>query len=265
MSNAAPSSPSRFKLLSSKSGSRPPSSSSAMDGGASRVRGFLSRTPTVSRTGTRNGENSQPTDKPLSPPSGDVEGGVVKSGTHDRPVSPQNSKTNHTSAPIRGTSPQRVSSPLNVQRGPSRANRPTSPFPPSRTTQQEYQQQLRRSTASPPIPSRGPSRGPSPYNGPYPVQNHQWPTLSNAIENAENFNVVDFYTRQGTPKLTNPSRNSNRHYQRSQSMTSEPAMHYALEEVENFALPPTRSLSPRLEPGERRRYDASHCLAHTVS
>ena len=187
--NPIPSSPSRFRILPSRSASRPPSSSSVVDPG-SKMRGLLSRTPAASRTGSRSGESSQnAASKPLSPPDGAADGGVVGSRGHDRPVSSGNSKPSQLPVPIRGPPPQRVSSPPNPQRGLSQANRPTSPFPPfppNRTPQQDYQQQLRRSTASP-ISFRGPSRGPSPYYGAYPsLQNHnQWPASFNPIDNAD--------------------------------------------------------------------------------
>jgi len=217
------------------------------------MRGLLSRTPATSRTGSRSGENSQ--NAASKPPGGAVDGGVVGSGGHDRPVSSGNSKPSQLPVPIRGPPPQRVNSPPNPQRGLSQANRPTSPFSSSRTPQQDYQQQLRRSTASPPIPFRGPSRGPSPYNGPYPpLQNHnQWPASFNPIDNTDNFNVVDMYSRQGTPVFRNPSRNSTRAYPRSHSMTSE--LGHSPEGFGDGAPPSPRSFKgPHLEPSERRRY-----------
>lgn len=254
------SSSSKFKVLPPKSASRPPSSSSAVDAGSSKMRGLLSRTPGPTRTGSRGGESSQtPASKPPPPPgggaNGDVDGGVVGSRVHNHPVSSGNIKPSQLPVPIRGTSPQRVNSPPIPQRGPSQANRPTSPFPPGRTRQQDYQQQLRRSTASPPIPSRGPSRGPSPYYGLHPsLQNHnQWPVSFNPIDNTENFNVVDFYSRQGTPILRNQSRNSIRAYPRSSSMTSEQG--HSPEGLGDSAPPsPRSSKGPPLEPGESRRY-----------
>jgi len=225
------------------------------------MRGLLSRTPPATRTGSRAGENSQTAArKQLSPSDGAVDGGVIGSRVHDRPVSPKNSKPSQLPVPIRGHSPQRVNSPPGPQRGPPQANRPTSPFPPSRTFQQDYQQQLRRSTASPSIPSRGPSRGPSPYHGPYPSLHihNQWPTSFNPIDNAENFNMADFYSRQGTPILRNPSRNSTRAYPRSQSMTSESG-----HSPEDFVPPSPRSLKgPHLDPGERRRYGNTPASRH---
>ncbi|KAF8437763.1 hypothetical protein BGX38DRAFT_924604 [Terfezia claveryi] len=258
-----PSTSSRFRILPSRSAARLPSTSPAVDSGSSKMRGLLSRTPAASRTGSRSGENSQnAASKPLSPTGGAVDGGVVGSGGHDRPVPSEYSKPSQLPAPIRVPPPQRVNPPPNPQRGLSKANRPTSPFPPSRTPQQDYQQQLRKSTTSP-IPSRGPDCGPSPYYGPYAsLQNHhQWPASPYPIDNADNFNMVDLYSRQGTPALRNLSRNSTRAYLRSQSMTSE--LDYSPEGFGDGAPPSPRSFKgPHLEPSERR---SSHNMRNNTN
>lgn len=235
------SSTSNFRVLSPRVASRPASSPTMANGDGGNT-SFPSKIPAAPRAVSRSGENSPNTNKPPSPANGAMGETLVDRGGCSV-SSAENSKASQLPVQIRGDAPQRVNSPYNPRRGPLQTNQFSYPSKNSPHPQHDHFQQLRRSTASPSIPFRAPSRGPS-HNGPYPsIQNHNNLASFNALHDAENFNVVDFYNNQSR----NPSRNSNRNYHRSHSMTSELDGNYPTETGGPFGdmgPPSSRNLKP---------------------
>ncbi|KAF8469502.1 hypothetical protein BDZ91DRAFT_54421 [Kalaharituber pfeilii] len=230
--NPAPSSPSRFRVL-SRSSSRPASSSSAVEGGNPANRGVLSRTPTAtanSGRGGRAGVNgsgpsvtvdplqsgggvpgqtlsspSPRSNQPQSPLNNVAGASAVNNQGSDRLVSSRNSNPGLLPNQGRGSSLQGNNPQQPPQRGLSEANGYSSPLrnspnlPPMPL--QNSQQQLRRLTTSPPIRT---ARSPV-QDGPYPSINEfqrPGPTLALDSTDLTNSNLgVDRYPHpHGAPR-----------------------------------------------------------------